>query len=104
MSDWLFNLYVECIKLLDSIMWITHILFFHETLFGYIKDFFYYAYSTNYTFVFTLKIVIALFFLSAIRGGVPRYRYDFLTKMGWIKFLGLVLGTFFITLLLFWLW
>ena len=60
----------------------------------FIKDSLTYYYSTNYTFVFTLKLAICLVFLSAIRGGVPRYRYDFLTKMGWIKFLGLVLSVF----------
>lgn len=47
-----------------------------------IKDSFAYAYVTNYTFIFTLKLAVCLVFLSAIRGGVPRYRYDFLTKMG----------------------
>ena len=39
-------------------------------------------YSTNYTFVFIVKIALCLFFLILIRGGVPRYRYDFLTKLG----------------------
>jgi NADH:ubiquinone oxidoreductase subunit H len=29
-----------------------------------------------------------------IRGGIPRYRYDFLTKIGWIKFLSLILAVF----------
>lgn len=32
--------------------------------------------------VYTFKLVVCLVFLSAIRGGVPRYRYDFLTKLG----------------------
>jgi NADH:ubiquinone oxidoreductase subunit H len=35
-----------------------------------------------------------------VRGGIPRYRYDFLTKIGWIKFLSLVLAVFLSTLLL----
>ena len=30
----------------------------------------------------TSKITLALFFLIVIRGAVPRYRYDFLTKLG----------------------
>ena len=41
-----------------------------------------FKYSTNYTLVFTFKIVLCLSFLIFIRGGVPRYRYDFLTKIG----------------------
>ena len=39
-------------------------------------------------------------FLIAIRGGVPRYRYDFLTKLGWVKFLSYVVTLFFVTFLL----
>lgn len=70
----------------------------------FIKDSLAYHYSTNYTFVFTLKLAVCLVFLSAIRGGVPRYRYDFLTKMGWIKFLGLVLSVFISTYILVLLW
>ena len=35
-----------------------------------------------------------MMFLILIRGGVPRYRYDFLTKLGWVKFLGYVLSIF----------
>ena len=41
-----------------------------------------FKYSTNYTLIFTFKIVLCLSFLIFIRGGVPRYRYDFLTKIG----------------------
>ena len=41
-----------------------------------------FKYSTNYTLVFTFKILLCLSFLIFIRGGVPRYRYDFLTKIG----------------------
>ena len=104
MSDLVFTVYTEILTRFNSSPWFSYLLLAHETLFCYSKDFFYYVYSTNYTFLFTLKVVCALLFLSAIRGGVPRYRYDFLTKMGWIKFLGLVLGTFFVTLTLFWVW
>lgn len=42
----------------------------------------------------SLKFILLLALLIFIRGGVPRYRYDFLTKMGWIKFLNIVLGGF----------
>jgi NADH:ubiquinone oxidoreductase subunit H len=43
-------------------------------------------------------LLIAL--LVSIRGGIPRYRYDFLTKIGWIKFLSLVIAVFLSSLLL----
>lgn len=49
---------------------------------------------------FTLKFVVTIALLVFIRGGVPRYRYDFLTKIGWIKFLSLVLLIFLSSLLL----
>ena len=65
------------------------------------KDFLFYPHMPNYTLIFTCKLAVCLVFLSAIRGGVARYRYDFLTKMGWIKFLGLVLSTFLVTLTVF---
>lgn len=61
---------------------INDVLFLSETAFSFSKDSFFYSYSTNYTFIFTSKLALCLVFLSAIRGGVPRYRYDFLTKMG----------------------
>lgn len=63
--------------------------------------FFDFKYSTNYTIIFIFKIVSCLSFLIFIRGGVPRYRYDFLTKIGWIKFLGYVIVIFLLSLILF---
>ena len=50
--------------------------------------------------VFTFKFIILIALLVFIRGGIPRYRYDFLTKIGWIKFLSLVLSIFVTSLLL----
>ena len=50
--------------------------------------------------VFTSKFIILIALLVFIRGGIPRYRYDFLTKIGWIKFLSLVLSIFVTSLLL----
>jgi len=55
-------------------------------------------YSTSYTLIITAKIVISLFVLILIRGGVPRYRYDFLTKLGWVKFLLYILLLFILAL------
>jgi len=48
----------------------------------------------------SLKFIILIALLVFIRGGIPRYRYDFLTKIGWIKFLSLVLAVFLTSLLL----
>ena len=52
------------------------------------------------TITFALKFLTFIAMLIFIRGGIPRYRYDFLTKIGWIKFLSLVLAVFLTTLLL----
>ena len=41
-----------------------------------------YPYSTEFSFAFTTKLAASLSFLILIRGGVPRYRYDILTKLG----------------------
>ena len=50
--------------------------------------------------VVTIKFVLLIALLVFVRGGIPRYRYDFLTKVGWIKFLSLILAVFLSTLLL----
>lgn len=50
--------------------------------------------------VFALKFLLLISVLIFVRGGVPRYRYDFLTKIGWIKFLSILLSLFLSTLLL----
>lgn len=42
----------------------------------------YYYCASNTVTAIVLKISFCLVFLSAVRCGVPRYRYDFLTKMG----------------------
>lgn len=42
----------------------------------------------------TVKLAICIAILIAIRGCIPRYRYDFLTKIGWVKFLSYVLVFF----------
>ena len=50
--------------------------------------------------VITVKFVLLIALLVFVRGGIPRYRYDFLTKVGWIKFLSLILAVFLSSLLL----
>lgn len=37
---------------------------------------------TSNALIFTFKFVLTIALLVFIRGGVPRYRYDFLTKIG----------------------
>ena len=104
MGESFFNLYVWVHTLLLDTQLLDSWLFLSETLFTFSKDSFTYHYATNYTFLFTLKLAVCLVFLASIRGGVPRYRYDFLTKMGWVKFLGLVLSTFMAVFVLYLLW
>lgn len=52
------------------------------------------------SFFIAVKFLTLIGLLIFIRGGIPRYRYDFLTKIGWIKFLSLVLSVFLSTLLI----
>jgi NADH:ubiquinone oxidoreductase subunit H len=57
-------------------------------------------YTVISALVFSLKFLVLIALMVFVRGGIPRYRYDFLTKIGWIKFLSLVLAVFLSTLLL----
>lgn len=63
----------------------------------------YYQFAQNMSFFFGIKFILSIAFLILIRGGTPRYRYDYLTKLGWLKFLGLVILVFFFSLLVFFL-
>ena len=78
-----------------------------------INLFFYNLLATNKVLLnlgFTTNMVDALFisfkFLLCIallifaRGGIPRFRFDYLTKLGWIRFLSLVLLSLLIELIL----
>jgi len=56
--------------------------------------------TSMFSVIFSLKFIILIALLIFVRGGIPRYRYDFLTKLGWIKTLSLVLAFFLINLLL----
>jgi NADH:ubiquinone oxidoreductase subunit H len=62
-----------------------------------------YPYSTEFSFAFTTKLAACLSFLILIRGGVPRYRYDILTKLCLVNFFGFVLAVFIFTLITFFL-
>lgn len=62
---------------------------------------FFYFFNQNMSFFFSIKFCLCIAFLILIRGGAPRYRYDYLTKLGWLKFLGLVLTVFLFSLFIF---
>lgn len=49
---------------------------------------------------FSIKFLIFIALLIFIRGGIPRYRFDYLTKLGWMKFLSLILLFFLFEFLL----
>lgn len=104
MLENIYTTYITLSTSLQNIIALENWIFLTDAVTIFVKDTFTYHYVTNYTFVFTIKLSTCLVFLSAIRGGVPRYRYDFLTKMGWIKFLGLVLSVFITTFVLALLW
>ena len=42
----------------------------------------YYQFPQNMVFFFAIKFCLAMALLILIRGGTPRYRYDYLTKLG----------------------
>lgn len=58
----------------------------------------YYQFPQNMTFFFAIKFCFCIAFLVLIRGGAPRYRYDYLTKLGWLKFLGFIILILFLTI------
>ena len=51
-------------------------------------------FAQNLTIFTALKFGLTILFLILIRGGTPRYRYDYLTKLGWLKFLGFIITLF----------
>ena len=57
-------------------------------------------YTSAAAILIALKFILLIALLVFIRGGIPRYRYDFLTKIGWIKFLSLVIAVFLSSFLL----
>lgn len=46
------------------------------------------------------KFLICIALLIFARGGIPRFRFDYLTKLGWIRFLSLVLLVFILEILI----
>lgn len=53
--------------------------------------------------VISLKFIVLIALLVFVRGGIPRYRFDYLTKLGWTKFLSLILLSFLLELYLIWI-
>jgi NADH:ubiquinone oxidoreductase subunit H len=49
--------------------------------------------------VMSAKFLLSISLLIFIRGGLPRYRFDHLTRIGWVKFLTLVVCFLLIELL-----
>ena len=45
------------------------------------------SFYPNISFFYSIKFTISILFLIFIRAGLPRYRYDYLTVLGWSKFL-----------------
>jgi NADH:ubiquinone oxidoreductase subunit H len=96
-----FNKYIgPCLYELGFIDW-------SHQVSNYVIDFCYDAcpslllkYASAAALVVALKFILLIALLVFIRGGVPRYRYDFLTKIGWIKFLSLVIAVFLSSFLL----
>jgi len=43
---------------------------------------FFFMFNQNLAFFFAIKFCGCIAFLILIRGGAPRYRYDYLTKLG----------------------
>ena len=46
-----------------------------------------------------VKFLVCISLLIFARGGIPRFRFDYLTKLGWIRFLSLVLLVFILEIL-----
>lgn len=69
-------------------------------------DFFEVAIYFNLSHTSVSLIAIAIKFLFCIsllifaRGGIPRFRFDYLTKLGWIRFLSLVILFFLVEIFL----
>jgi NADH:ubiquinone oxidoreductase subunit H len=53
-----------------------------------------------FTIVFSLKFIFLISILVFVRGGIPRYRYDYLTKIGWLRLLSLTVAFFLTSLFL----
>lgn len=81
-------LYTNCTFIIDALLLVENAIT-HATNFVVAK-----AVSTAF------KFLLCICFLIFARGGIPRYRFDYLTRLGWIRFLSLVLLSFLVELLI----
>ena len=98
------ELFLTNIQFLTIIICLSVIIFFTKiwtTIFSPVMSIFLTIKLTSFLSIFMgLKFIILIGLLIVVRGGIPRYRYDFLTKLGWIKTLSLVLVIFLVNMLL----
>ena len=89
------TLYYKIQTSIDAINW----------FFGLIINSIFFSLSTTTlnALVIALKFLVLIALLIFIRGGIPRYRFDHLTKIGWIKYLSLVLASILMQFLLLWM-
>jgi len=58
--------------------------FFLLIINNFLNLFFFIKFKTNIinAVIFAIKFIVLIALLVFVRGGIPRYRYDFLTKIG----------------------
>jgi hypothetical protein len=73
--------------------------------FNLLNNMFYYMFTEIMysSFLISIKFIVLIALLVFVRGGIPRYRFDYLTKLGWTKFLSLILLSFLLELYLIWI-
>jgi len=73
--------------------------------FNFLNSMFYHMFTeiVYSSFLISIKFIVLIALLVFVRGGIPRYRFDYLTKLGWTKFLSLILLSFLLELYLIWI-
>nr|ACX30968.1 NADH dehydrogenase subunit 1b [Moneuplotes minuta] len=84
--------------LINCMVWLID---FWESLFDYHL---WLILMLNPTFAAAVKVILTITMLVLIRASLPRYRYDYLTKLGWVKFLLVLVILMFISYLGMCLW
>lgn len=101
------HLYFNFFLFEPIINFVTFTFVFHASyIFFYIFNYLmsYCFNSMLYASIITsIKFILLIAILVFVRGGIPRYRFDYLTKLGWTKFLSLILLSFLLELYLLWL-
>jgi len=90
-----FNFFESCFIWFYS-LFITMFMFVYNSLWIIFNM----KYLNSAIFNMGIKFILLIALLVFVRGGIPRYRFDFLTKIGWIKFLSLILSIFLSSMLL----